>query len=338
MMAVRLHYYQAPAGNFGDDLNKWMWSSLMPEITFDKSSSTVLVGIGTIINDSIPEGRRRIVFGSGAGYFPPPPDFAGEGWEIACVRGTLTARALNLPVNTAITDGAILLASLPEGRPASERERSGIVFMPHVGAATTRGSWARVCRDAGIEYLDPRANSRANLERIRTAKLVLADAMHAAIVADTLRVPWIPLATSDEINSFKWLDWTSSMGLPYQPIRLPSSNLAEYARNKAAGHKRNKYFVPDLSIDNVQRWFDHMCTGHKDPWDSIAWQLYRCVDLSLKAAWPLRAYINERLHECAVETLRKISDSAGMLSSEQTFRRNTDQMVTRLDAVRLSVH
>ena len=44
--------------------------------------------------------------------------------------------------------------------------------------------------------------------------------MHAAIVADTLRVPWVPLMTSSDINSFKWLDWTQSMRVPYQPVRI----------------------------------------------------------------------------------------------------------------------
>lgn len=36
--------------------------------------------------------------------------------------------------------------------------------------------------------------------------MVLADAMHAAIIADAMRVPWLPLITSPQINTFKWLD------------------------------------------------------------------------------------------------------------------------------------
>ena len=41
--------------------------------------------------------------------------------------------------------------------------------------------------------------------------------MHGAIVADALRVPWIPVATNSTILSFKWQDWCSSIGVEYKP-------------------------------------------------------------------------------------------------------------------------
>src|SRR5690606_11437285 len=85
-------------------------------------------------------------------------------------------------------------------------------------------------RRAGICFIDPRADSRESIERIRRAGLVVADAMHAAIVADTLRVPWVPVATSPEISAFKWLDWTLSLELPYEPVALPPSSAVEAAR------------------------------------------------------------------------------------------------------------
>ena len=40
--------------------------------------------------------------------------------------------------------------------------------------------------------------------------------MHGAIVADTLRVPWIPVRTNPKILPFKWLDWCQSVKLPYR--------------------------------------------------------------------------------------------------------------------------
>ena len=41
------------------------------------------------------------------------------------------------------------------------------------------------------------------------------------IVADALRVPWIPLVTSPRILSFKWQDWCQSIELTYQPQFVP---------------------------------------------------------------------------------------------------------------------
>jgi succinoglycan biosynthesis protein ExoV len=35
--------------------------------------------------------------------------------------------------------------------------------------------------------------------------------MHAAIIADAFRVPWIPLALSPDFSYFKWNDWAKSL-------------------------------------------------------------------------------------------------------------------------------
>ena len=56
---------------------------------------------------------------------------------------------------------------------------------------------------------------------IGNARLALTEAMHGAIVADTFRVPFVPLVSSREISSFKWMDWALRMDIPYRPIRLP---------------------------------------------------------------------------------------------------------------------
>jgi succinoglycan biosynthesis protein ExoV len=60
------------------------------------------------------------------------------------------------------------------------------------------------------------------LNEIRQSGVVLAEAMHAAITADALRVPWIPVRGYPRILSFKWQDWCLSVGLDYQPHSLPS--------------------------------------------------------------------------------------------------------------------
>lgn len=44
--------------------------------------------------------------------------------------------------------------------------------------------------------------------------------MHGAIVADALRVPWIPVAFGDTVLPFKWRDWLSTLDLPYEPALI----------------------------------------------------------------------------------------------------------------------
>jgi succinoglycan biosynthesis protein ExoV len=76
------------------------------------------------------------------------------------------------------------------------------------------------CALAGLEYLDPHDDVQHLLERIARSRLVLAEAMHAAIVADALRIPWIPIKVHDHIDAFKWRDWCASMELEYQPAEI----------------------------------------------------------------------------------------------------------------------
>src|SRR3546814_2815542 len=94
------------------------------------------------------------------------------------------------------------------------------------------GPWERACELAGVELVDPRQCAHRVIERIRTSRLVIADSMHAAIIADTMRVPWVPVASSRRINSFKLLDWTLSLDLPYEPVALPSITLRAYSEGQ----------------------------------------------------------------------------------------------------------
>ncbi|HRG56916.1 MAG TPA: hypothetical protein PLG56_12795, partial [Lacunisphaera sp.] len=64
---MKLYYYRDPIGNFGDDLNPWIWTSLLPEI-LDGDDKELFLGIGTVINSAVPAAPRKLVFGAGLGY------------------------------------------------------------------------------------------------------------------------------------------------------------------------------------------------------------------------------------------------------------------------------
>jgi succinoglycan biosynthesis protein ExoV len=70
------------------------------------------------------------------------------------------------------------------------------------------------------------------LRVLSEARLVVTEAMHGAIVADTLRIPWIPVVCSPEIATFKWRDWTASLDLPYRPIKIPPSSAFEAMKHR----------------------------------------------------------------------------------------------------------
>ncbi|MEL6605520.1 MAG: polysaccharide pyruvyl transferase family protein [Cyanobacteria bacterium J06614_10] len=226
---MKLFYYQRcdQKPNFGDELNRWLWPQLSADL-LDTDESVVFLGTGTLLNDKLP-GRvtttdRLVIFGTGAGY-ESPLGAIPKSWDIHCVRGPLSAKQLGLPQVQAIADGGLLVAQLR----SPNTQRSGCSFMPHIHHANEAcEQWQQICQQANIRYIDPRWPVEEVLAAIGSSDRLLAEAMHGAIVADALRVPWIPIVTGPRIYRFKWQDWCASMNLFYHPYRLPA--LKSYKR------------------------------------------------------------------------------------------------------------
>ncbi|MEF2070635.1 polysaccharide pyruvyl transferase family protein [Consotaella aegiceratis] len=216
-------YWQSSHGNFGDDLNLWLWDFLLPGFR-EVHPEVLLVGVGTVLSDALlSQPGPKLVLGSGCGY-GALPDMSGPAWDIRCVRGPLTAERIGLPSDKGIVDPAVMVAEMPEfqGLPKCH----AAIFVPH-WESTRGGVWPLVCQTAGLTYVDPCGDAKAVIRAIAQARLVVAESMHAAILADAFRVPWVAVSTSDSINSFKWQDWAATGGVTYEPRRIPISSRAE---------------------------------------------------------------------------------------------------------------
>lgn len=345
---MKLHYFRSRHGNFGDDLNGWLWPELLPGVWDNGEDGITFVGVGTILNKLVPDSRLKLVLGSGVGYAPLPTGLHDGSWDILAVRGPLSARAAGLPEAKAVTDGAILLSYLP-GLVKRPEERAGdVVFVPHVSSAET-GGWEEICAELNITYIDPRWDFHKVFALIGGAKLVLADAMHAAIIADTFRVPFVPLVSSREISSFKWMDWTLSMELPYRPIRLPASSLAESARDGMTGLMGRRFLNPavlgpydDAAIaDSLLHQLRE--TSHREEdktWQRInknatrVWsKLVRPATTSL--AGSILRGTDRRQRDKAAEVLRQAVSATSYLSDDSVYERRRTQMMEKVDSVRL---
>jgi succinoglycan biosynthesis protein ExoV len=216
---MRLYYFAGSGGvrNFGDELNHYVWPRLVPGIFSAPPDDTQFVGIGTLLNDHLPPAPRTVVFGSGVGYYGPPR--REPTWDIYCVRGPLSAHALELPACAAITDPGIFVPAVFDVAPV-QRQSWRFAFMPHW--QTEPAAWAPLCDEAGIGFIDPRWEPGRVVAAIRGTEVLLTEAMHGAIVADAFRIPWIPVRTRDTIKRFKWDDWCRAMELEYQPVSLPT--------------------------------------------------------------------------------------------------------------------
>lgn len=209
---MNLYYYKDPIGNFGDDLNPWLWPQLFPKpLDHYFDHETLFLGIGSILNHKIAEDtKKKIVFGSGFGYGSPPS--ITDQWRFYCVRGPLTAKRLALPEYMAICDSAVLVREIMD---PAQKTGSTAAFMPHHVTAQHH-DWRSVCESLGIQYIDPADPVERTLETIRNSSVVISEAMHGVIIADAFRVPWIPVRTGERILEFKWQDWSSSLKLEHK--------------------------------------------------------------------------------------------------------------------------
>ena len=214
---MKLLHFRGPNGerNFGDELGPWLWERLLPG-AFDDNEEEVFVGIGTLLNNRLPHASRLVVFGSGVGYGESHP-VLDERWSIYCLRGPLSAAALGVPSSLAITDpGALVRLYVPPRK--SNGHRRSFSYMPHWRYACD--DWRRVCDRIGFGYIDPRWDVEQVMTAIGQTGVLIAEAMHGAIVADALRVPWIPARSHAAILEFKWRDWCASLDMEYSPERI----------------------------------------------------------------------------------------------------------------------
>jgi len=241
---MRLHYDQDPHGNFGDDLNPWLWSRLIPEL-IDDDGRTLFIGIGTVLRRDIPAGAGKVVFGAGVGYCKRP--VLDERWRVYCVRGPETAAALGLDSALAMTDPAVLVRRFID--PAAEAARSGTAFIPHhesIHRAAAQGiDLQALAQSNGLMFIDPRTAVEEVLHAIRHAERIVTEAMHGAILADAFRVPWRAVRMYPHVLALKWIDWTASLRLAYRPTELSTPRPS---RSELAG------FLRDASDSNGGEW------------------------------------------------------------------------------------
>lgn len=218
---MNLYAFRAPQGNFGDDLNAWLWPRVFGA-DIDRSPQTTFIGIGSILDRRLEQVHgRKIVFGSGVRSTHSLPGI-GADIQIRFVRGPISASALGHGTR-AITDPAILVGAVAAGAPRQGARAIG--FMPHYHSLRA-ADWDRLCRRLGLVFIDPREGVDRTIAALRGCERIITEAMHGAIVADALRIPWHRVSVlawrreGFEVSSLKWLDWGLSAGVDVAPTHL----------------------------------------------------------------------------------------------------------------------
>jgi hypothetical protein len=145
----------------------------------------------------------------------------------------LTAQKLGLEPKLALTDPAILWPNLKKTKSPSKTK---VGIAPNF-KTLSEYDWSDICERCNLTLIDPRQSADKVAEKIATCESVLAESLHAAIFADALRVPWVPIVLSHRFNLFKWRDWTSSIEVAFESAMLshyPHHHAAKFAHQSKA--------------------------------------------------------------------------------------------------------
>ncbi|MGD0733408.1 MAG: hypothetical protein ABR956_19245 [Terracidiphilus sp.] len=331
---MELVFYGTGASNFGDDLNAIVWKNILPSNVFDVEDAALL-GIGTIFTDQWTDsprirGKRVFVLGSGAGYGPLPRDM--RSWTILALRGPLSAALIQQP-QLAATDAAALLAVLPSVVTRAE-SRELVLLVPHHGSVPG-ANWKQVADAAGVTFVDPTWPLDVVLGYFAKAKLVLAEAMHAAIVADTLRIPWIPWVSSQYILPFKWVDWTMSLHMQYRPALLPPTSAWKKLRygtvHVKPRHEDSEDRLPTMDIKEPSAYladyhaqYDGAALLNRESKNPQRTAL-RNLTMNMSRLFD-RGYI-----EPAADAVRRLTRRQPCLSDDHVFERRVSQLQDAVD-------
>ena len=239
---MNLVYWRSKDGNYGDDLNPWLWERLLPSINLNCSADGLsLIGLGSILASwfckDISKDVTKVVIGTGIGK-DDLVDVSGEDWLIYSVRGPLSAACLDLDFDRILADPAVMLPRLWPAAPPT----GSVGFMPHI-FSTPDWDWKRLCQRAGLVYIDPHGDWRETTDTISGLSSLVTEAMHGAIVADAYRVPWSPVVISPRFDHAKWFDWSGALGLSFRFTNFPRLRASARSTMLSMGRETIRYYL-----------------------------------------------------------------------------------------------
>lgn len=213
-------YYRAVKGNFGDDLNGWLWPRFFGEA--NAADKTAFVGIGSILYNEFPlfepvKDKKKIVFGTGIrpAYAPLKLD---NSWDIKFLRGPLSALTLQNKYEY-IADAAYALRLADGFEPLLKTPKKYKVSLIPYFKSYNYVDWASICKTLGYNLISPwnEKGMDHTLQEIAASEYIITEAMHGAILADLFRIPWkrfvlsTPFTEGQMVSEFKWNDWLFSI-------------------------------------------------------------------------------------------------------------------------------
>lgn len=244
-MTVSVKFWKQgdPKGNFGDTLSlMYMDKIFEPQSRFSFGDAYL---VGSVIEErrikaAVEAGGyeagdktgQAIFWGCGKQNAKPLEAIHHQSAMFLGVRGTHTRDALGLSKATPLGDTAFVLKQFYQ--PKNDPKTAGkVLWIPHIHSSNPTASELEGCPDSLIKspvIANTIAGCESFIDAIASSKFVMANAMHAAVIAMVYGVPFC-FWDSTKINfPFKWLDVLSPLGLVMNHQSNFKSAVAEYDR------------------------------------------------------------------------------------------------------------
>lgn len=220
-------YYKNSKGNIGDELNVWLWPRIFGDAFLSTNKNTAFLGIGTIImqkSDFLKEAEKfekKIIFGSGVRSLSENIQFDAS-WNISFLRGPLSSLSLSLNKIDYITDAAYYLALTKEYSTLINSPKKHTIGVVPYFRSLDKLDWEKLCAFNGWKLINVASKDVDEfLKEVSECEFIIAEAMHGAIIADILRVPWKRMKflahefEKESVSEFKWKDWLFSLDIVF---------------------------------------------------------------------------------------------------------------------------
>ena len=253
-----IEYCRTKTCNFGDDLNPWLWPRLLGEELLSRDDGIYLVGIGTLLTAKrlevqLKDAKEVVIFSSGTWNDSAPA--LPENCKVYGVRGPRTAKRLGLSEDKVIGDGAYLLrkVKLPDVKQTTDTG-----FMPH-HRSEQYIDWQSICDQLDIKFISAQQPVDDCLAQLRSCRKIITEAMHGAIVADAMRIPWTPVKFSPLFREDKWHDFSESMQLTldFYPLPFVNQRSMPFLKMLETGSKK----IISKTFDIKPKWQELIFSG-----------------------------------------------------------------------------
>lgn len=259
---MKIIYYKSDIGNFGDDLNAWLWKELIPDL-MGLNDNIAFLGIGSILTENSPilqessSFQKKIIFGSGVRSINDFLEFDNS-WYIPFVRGKYSSLKLFGDTDHYIADGAYFLALLKgyEQKRLSKKTHK-IGFIPYF-RSVDKVDWEAVCKKLDWHLILPtKVGVDGFIDEVVSCDRIISEAMHGAMIADIYRVPWERLRfyshihENEVVSEFKWNDWLSSIELNNTYVEIPYIIFNKYKQHFFP--KRYKKILENTIVNNLRK-------------------------------------------------------------------------------------